>query len=600
MRTLKWTAIAGMTVALPLAAMFGFQRAAPEPKEESERAEVEATECRFTVGQRAAFRLESDVETVGKGAADAPRDHLSATLSWTVDGVESDAWRLRAQLTHVDFTQALSLPAERVRQSVDAPFEVRIDRRCRFVGFGYPTAWKPRTRQLVTSLLKTFEVVAPKQDEAEWTVEQNDGMGTFEARYIRGASSGEVVRHKIAYRRHPMADMVPVKVSVREARATARITGGWLASMTGEEWVSIEVADAVPVSLRQSFRLDRLDEVTPAVAAVSGLDWRDPYTLQVEDPPPAVDPAMKRARYGEVVDRFVGLRAQGPVKSLTAAKLLAKYLRAHPEDAKRLIDDIRAGTLALEARAAAFLALELAGTPEAVEALTVAVQDHQLTALDRSRATFALSEAGPLTLDTADVLERAAYDDSSEVLANSGLLALGSFGARTQEASEMRVWVRDSLRSAHEAAPGEGRRLTALDAMGNAGDPLLFDVLEAAMNDERATVRAHAAAALRRAAPDSAGSWLQARLEGEAHPRVQAELIRTLERFGPPSGAAIDVAGDLLAASDSPRVRKAVISWLGSAADSAPARDLLVAHFHVERDVGLLQLIGRFVPASAL
>ena len=602
MRTFKLLTFVSVAVTVPLMTLFWLNHIAswgPGAAERDEHTSAEVMACQLEAGQQAAFQLSSDVEAVGRGTAEAPHDHLSATLSWIVDSVESDIAQLTARLTDVEMTQSLSLPAERVTQSLDAPFEARLDRRCRFIGFGFAADWKPRTRQLVASLLKTFEFVAPERGQGPWTVEQKDGMGIFEARYTRGVPANALVRQKLVYRRHPMADMIQVRIGIGEARAEALMGDGWLTQVSGREQVTIEVADAEPVMLRQSFRLVRADEAFQAVAVAVSLDWRDPYDLPVEAAP-RVDGAMKQVSYADVVADFASLRAQGPAHSLTAARLLSKYLRAHPADAMRLIDDVRHGALALDLRAAAFLALELAATPESVAALTVAVEDHQLTVLDRSRAAFALSEAGPVTPDTAHVLERAAYDDGSEMLANTGLLALGSFGARTREASEIRAWVRDSLRSAHEAAASEGRRLAVLDAMSNAADPQLFDLLGDAMNDERATVRAHAAAALRRTAPNSAGPWLQERLQSETHPRVQAELVRTLQRFGPPSGESVEMAGDLLSASESPRVRKALISWLGSAAASTEVRDLLVAHFHVEQEVGLLQLIGRFVPASAL
>ena len=559
--------------------------------------------CRFEVGQEAAFRLSSIVEAVGDAATAPPADRLTATLSWRVDEEEVDAWRLQARLHDLNFTQNLSLPHERVQQSLDTPFAVRIDRRCRFVSFGFSPQWRPRTRQLVASLLKTYEFVMPDQRGQEvWTVDQTDGLGTFEARYARPASDEAVVRTKLAYRRHPMADMLKVARQVRHARATGRMAsaGDWLTAIEGREHVHIQVGGTDPVELRQTFKLTREDERFRPASVVENFDWQDPYDMKVEDTPVA-ESGFEHTDYRDIVERFAHLRSQGPSHSFAASRLLAGYLRAHPAHAHRLVADIRAGVIAPSLRPAAFLALEMAGTPESTAALTDALEDPSFTELDRSRAALALSEAGSPTMATAEVLQRAAYDEDSEMVANVGLLALGSLGARTQSADpEVSAAVRASLREALESAPTEGRRLVALDAMGNAADPAFLEPLMDELLDGRSSVRAHAAEALRRAAPGSVGPRLQERLRVETDPAVQVAMIGTLRHFGPPDDSAIAWASDLLAGADSPRVRAALIGWLGSASHATPAREALATHFRVERDVDLLRLIGKFLPASAL
>ena len=604
MRYLRWIALATPVLCLSLATLHHGGGSPQLPRSDrAEDASASHLACRFELGQEAAFRVRSVVEAVVDATTDLPTDRLTATLSWRVNEEGVDSWEMQARLHDVDFTQNLSLPHERVQQALDVPFAVRIDRRCRFVGFGFSPEWQPRTRQFVASLLKTFEFVMPEQRGDEgWTVDQTDGLGTFKAQYALTAPKEAIVRAKVAYRRHRMADMLGVMLQVHHARATARMApaGDWLAAVEGREQVRIQVGGTDPIELRQSFRVTREDDRFRAASAVANLDWQDPYAMKVTDTS-AAGSNFDPANYPDVVDRFAHLRAQGPSHSYAASRLLAGYLRSHPDQAHRLVADIRAGIIAPELRPAAFLALEMAGTAESIGALTDALEDPHMVELDRARAALALSEAGSPTMATAETLRLAAHDSDSEMVASVGLLALGSLGARAEAVdSEVLASVRTSLQEALESAPTEARRLVALDAIGNAADPAFLEPLTDELFDGRSSVRAHAAEALRRSAFVSAGPLLQERLAVETDPRVQIAMIGTLRHLGPPDGSAIALASDLLAGADSPQVRAALIGWLGGASHAAPAREALVAHFRVERDVDLLQLIGKFLPVSAL
>ena len=300
--------------------------------------------CALEVAKKAAFRFHSMVKA--KGSKEG--DRFSATLSWQVVEQAEDSWLLHVGLTDVSLTQRLSLPDERVDQSLDAPFAVRIDRQCRFVELGFSSRWRPRTRQLVASLLRSFEFVWAADGAPRWTVKQQDGLGIYEANY-RGQEDRTVVRKKVAYRPHPMAKTFGVRVHIYGARATARLSddGHWLAEASGREQVQLTVGGAAPVALSQEFSLQRDDSAFwPAPSVVSALDWRDPYELPVQAPSPAPKSAPSNViPYGDAVVRFAQLRGQGPASSYAASRLLADHLRARPGDALRLVEDVRAGKL---------------------------------------------------------------------------------------------------------------------------------------------------------------------------------------------------------------------------------------------------------------
>ena len=95
--------------------------------------------------------------------------------------------------------------------------------------------------------------------------------------------------------------------------------------------------------------------------------------------------------------------------------------------------------------------------------------------------------------------------------------------------------------------------------------------------------------------------------DASEHPTLQARLVRTFGEQATASGqpllaAHVTEAVALLETTEHAGLKEALIKLLGAAATagSAEARAALVAHYHRERYVELLALIGTYVDATEL
>lgn len=603
-RTSKVAIAASLVAASILVFTFGLPRE-PTPRAPARAATAAAApSCRFGPDETAAFTLESTVRDV-RGEDE---DHFRAALSWqVVEQLSATRWRLRAALSGVSHSQALTLAEERVEGPLTDPFFVDVDASCRFVGFGFARDWDPRRRQFVQTMLLTHEFVLPgRRGARRWSASQSDGMGPFEASYelaSEAQGSGlEIQRRKAAYDGQAGAAALGLSIVMVSAEATAsfdRDHPGWLKTSVGSEQVQIVVQGQVEADLLQRFHLTRDDARFVAMRAMDPdeADFGDAFALAVEREPRA-DPQVVQMSYEEALLAFLAQFDGTGDPSYAAARQLATWLKSHPEAAHQLVSALRAGAIDDAARPALFLALELSGTEAARDALSGVLVDERFATVDRARAASALSDIGGPTRSTAELLLARAQDDGDEMVASVSLLGLGRMARRSGD-DELRTYVRASLDRELAAAGDESKTRVLLDAMGNSGDLAFADTLESHLGAESAATRQHAAEALGRLDPVEAGPRLLDRLGRETDPAVSAAMVGAYR--GPPTTDTITLMSDKLAASTSTQERAAIIAWLGAASRTQPeARSLLVAHYHGETNARLMQQIGAFVPPAAL
>lgn len=570
----------------------GTATAAPHAEREGQAADTLA--CHFEPDQRGAFRLESSVHDT---RAPAQEDALTGVLSWRVaETLSTTRWRLRAALSHVEHGQSLTLPEERVTGSLEAPFFIDVDASCRFVGFGFDKRWSARKRQLVQTAISTWEHVLPAAaDATRWRVEQTDGMGSYEASYERLPGRGVgVQRDKAAYKEQDTARTLGLTLQVVGARSTARFDSGWILRAAGRERMRIETSGQLQADLVQRFSVarddDRYSEVPPLAAA--DADFSDAFALAV-DRSRAVDPGLVKVPFERALSDFVARFQQGDA-SFAAARQLAAWLRANPDKAKLLLTTLRGDRVPDKARSALFLALELSGLDESRSVLSSVLEDTSFSRIDRARAASALSDIGEPRLVTAEQLRARSTEEG--IVGNVSLLGLGKLGSRASDHA-VRGYVRTELTAELDKA-GPGYKNVVLDAIGNSGDASFSERVSKELDSDDPVTRRHAAKALGRVDPNS--SSLLAQIEQESDADTRAAIV-TAMRGGKPNAEAIVTLSTQLSSSTSAKERRAIIEWLGAALRTHPAaRDALARHFHNETDARLKQLIGTYLPASAL
>ncbi len=596
------TSLASSVAVLPLIALayavFGGSGTAATAAPQIDRSSSDEAQlgCHFELDQRGAFRLESSVHDT---RAPAKQDALEGVLSWQVaERVSANEWRLRAALSDVEHGQSLTLPEERVSGSLEAPFFVDVDASCRFVGFGFDKSWSPRKRQLVQTLITTWEHVLPGDPSAKhWRVEQTDGVGSYEASYQRLPGRGVGVRRdKAAYKDRDAARTLGLTLQLLGSSSTARYESGWILRAGGRERLRIETSGTLQADLVQNFSVVRDDERFAPVPPLSVVDadFSDAFAMVV-DHTREVDPSLLKVPFEKALADFIALFNQ-PDVSFAAARQLAAWLQANPTKAKLLLAALRAERIPEKARPALFLALEISGHDESRAVLSSVLDDRAFSPLDRARAASALSDIGEPTQASAEQLRARSSDDG--MVGNVSLLGLGNLGSRAKD-SELRDYVRGEL-SAELDSAAQGHKSVVLDAIGNSGDSTFAGRVSEELSSDDPVTRRHAAKALGRMDPAVSAPSLLAQLDEERDPDTRAAIVNAL-KSAKPTPASIAKLSAQLEASQSIKERRALIEWLGAAARTLPAAgEALAAHFRVETDARLKQLIGTYLPASAL
>ncbi len=380
----------GVGIGLAALALVGLGRGdedAPEPRAVENAPEL-PLRCELTRGDTAAFTFESRAALDGE--AEPTEDLFGGELSWVVDDVTGESALLRAQLRSVRLEQTLSREQASADELEGSPFYVRIDSRCRFTGLGFAPGWSASSRRLVTALLDGFEIVLPSDDATRWEVEQQDGVGAFAAHYRVHESGGEqtVVRSKPGYRLDEDTQQAGIRVQLLGARAEARFDParpGWMRSVEGQERVRFLLPGEEPQGFLHRFHIARDDARYLAVRdglSLGDADFTDALALE-DASQPAVDPAMAALDHETVRSRFLALfQESGRSAVYPAARLLAAWLQAHPDESGLLLSDLREGAIDPEAHSALFLALELAGTDASRGVLAEALVDPALTEVD--------------------------------------------------------------------------------------------------------------------------------------------------------------------------------------------------------------------------
>ncbi|WIG98006.1 HEAT repeat domain-containing protein [Myxococcus sp. SDU36] len=574
-----------------------------------------APECRFERQDTAAFSFESTA-TLDEVPAPRVEDHFQGHLSWVVVE-EAQAGRpalLRGALSAVELEQALSQEQVSAVELEDSPFYVRVDTRCRFTGIGFSPRWSGASRRLVSTFLESLEFVLPGDDSTHWSAEQRDGVGVYTAEYRRDEAPGgaaRLVRTKPRYQLDDTAQRIGLRVQVLGATAEADFDperGGWMRRVEGQETLRIHLPGEAPQGFTHRFHLVRedghfvsvRDSVTPEEADFSDVFESDPTT------PSPVDTRLAALDAGAARSRFLAFFGEGGKNAVfPAARFLAGWLRAHPEESALLLTDLRRGAIDETARSAFFLAFELAGTEQSRQVLADALVSRDLSALDRSRAASALADHGEPSRQAADLLLAQARGSDSAMVANVSLLGLGSMAGRTRPGDPLRDELHAALREELVRAAGSNDELAVLDAIGNSGDDAFRTELDERLRTGAPALRGRAAEALGRLSPEVTRPLLVSQLEREPSPGVSTTILRSLSHLAPGAeldltGAELALAGQKLASASSVEERAGVIEWVGRARGQREARRVLAAHFPREPSVHLQQRIGAFVTPSEL
>lgn len=560
----------------------------------------QATNCRLSPGERAAFRLNSTVTAQGQS------DRFDSTMSWEVVALNEGVARVRAAFSSVAFTQELSLPSERASSPEGLPFFLEIDSKCAVVTKAFSSKWDVKTRLLVSTQIENYAFVLPETGQRTWEVKAFDGMGSYTANFTRVDQPSLLIRREKSHHLSKRgAESFGISISLDNARAQANFDEAlpmWWQSVSGQEHVTVRAPGQPEVTMIQHYSLERDDA---QFVSVPMLKWDDPDVSIAKNSASDYRSSQPKSSEFSVLKNkhqsYSGARAafnqaisETPPLYFDAALELAGWLKENPADVGILIAELY-GDLDEESRPTVFHALQLSGTSEAKKALIEIIDERALSDIDQARAVSALADLDEPSQEVVDVLlDRAKTDDTAGKVS---ILAVGTMASRADNTA-LRQHMLTALNDRHSAASYTSERLVLLDAMGNTKDERFLELLNDELGSSTHDIRRHAALALSKLPAEMAKPVLFSRLMEEQDPRVSTTLIKALKKTGAAS-VELTAALDQLLTQSRDNQRTAIVDLLG-AQSSNDARQLLAKQFKREKNVHIKQRIGRYLPAEAL
>lgn len=573
--------------------------------------------CGFLPEEQLEFHVRAVADTkVGSTSGDT-HQVLGARMKWRVlreDG--AGGWLVAAALSGVELEDA-SLTDPAYRGSLEQPFLFHVGRDCGFHGFAFRATTAPPAQARLQSLLQSLELRLPSAPTpAFWTASHEDGLGQYTVLYRQtGATSQEeprVTKTRGPYTRisGPAAGAFKVEAEGSASELVLERDGRWLQRLEGHEHLRLSASGSLLVETRQQLELQRVEAEGPFPMDIDPAAFVSarPVAEQKYEPPPA-DPRLRGMSLSGVLADVTALLEKGDRPAHDIAEVLAQYLRLHPKQASQLLAELRTGPYSDSMHALAFLALEMTGTPEAQKALTEALVDHALGARDRMRAAVALPDVPTPSRESVDALIdmarrlRQTGGTEEEQVASTALRAVGTLSHKVEATQpELARLARTEIRDELSVARGLNEVTSALDAVGNTGDEGLSGELERFQRDDSSVVRARAALAYRRMAPETAtpalANWLGQEKDGTVRQSIIDSMLQVSQAAGgaPVPDDIIAMASTQLASESNPRTRELLIELVGTAAQSSPqARAALAAHFHREPEPQLLALLGHYI-----
>lgn len=412
-------------------------------------------------------------------------------------------------------------------------------------------------RNFLRGMLSAFVFTGPGDAATEWTAQELDTTGVYEARYARqpaGAGELRLRRSKVRYvSMHAQPQVLPHEPG-GQATATFSTTEGWLTAAELDERLvcNFGLLDLQVHYQRQAaLQLSATDRgpVPSDAAALWAGDWSAP----------SGEGEQVRDRALEQEEK----QWQKQLAGVDVAQLLAQLrevLAAEPVDHKALDDvfvrlqwlakfDARAvGALAellqsgqLDGSAAnvALGALGAAGFPEAQRVLLEVRSNAQLPAALRDAAAMAMLQIQQPVPELLQSLAAAANDRDAD--GQCAMLTLGALAPRSRDPIEGGDPVARLLAMEGQVGSGEGLAVW-LRAVGNSGVPAALAIAERHFGNQDAQIRAAACDSVRRVETAPALQFLLERGLVDPAPEVRRTAITALARRAEAAAALRNVA----------------------------------------------------------
>jgi hypothetical protein len=564
------------------------------------------------LGSKAGFGARLRVRAVEASGADTARAQAGTMLAMQLDEIEPN-------------TDATPVSNE-LSAELSRPFFAVLGKDCRIAQTGFAPDLSPEAINWLQGLGNGLSMVVEHEpSQSVWITQEHDSVGHYAARYTRSGSATPrgFVKQRTAYLRvHAQTGTrfkEPLLVRILSSSTSGELDEqhAWLSRVESRDHHQITRANAMLVAdLQTSLSLERSTDAAPLeLSLLSDLRWRNDRQPPLEAAPRRPDPPayMATLTLDDALAQYAALLRSGQQGAFAqAADFLALFLRAQPAYAFEIMARLQRGQVPADLESTLFLALELAGTTEAHDALVQGLSD-QHAARNRARAAAALPDVPNPSEGTLAALATTAREalaetkDETRLVRNSATYALGALELRTRSKNpELAKHALGEIRGQLEKVQSPNELAAALDAVANSGNSAFIADLKPHLDAKDALVRAHAIEAMGHMDPEANKSVFRGLIDAEQDPRIRgtiaqtyADQARRADSLAP--SEVVRGALDVLVREPDPRVRGLLIDLVGPSCASDPrTMQALAEQFKRENDPLLLRQIGRYVPADKL
>ena len=461
---------------------------------------------------------------------------------------------------------------EAVNDALTQPFRVHIAPNGLPVSFEFPAAVAAEHREIIENFIRMFQLAI--EDGKSWVVQEANSSGNYEAAYTRNSPTMLLKeKQRFLSSSSSVSDTLPVL----ESQETIRIDGNndWISDMELDESFSSKDQNgpSVVVTNHASLMLRNTKTATSSASWDFVSSMGASANTQLANTKPAISRAEAERRLRADIAKLDKVK-EG--RSLLIHSL-RNLLLANDEMPFVLLDYMKTEQLSDRTRADLYLALELAGSPQAQAALTSVFTDQNWSFVDAMRAIVALSGVAKPTDDAVSALWDTAYISADgterDELPGTAALALGTLGRNmNKEQDDQYFSLRSGLINGVSSAADTHQRAVYLHALGNTGDPdpTIRNNITPFLNDSAPEVRSAAARTLGRLGSAEVADQLLQSFEQEQNDVVRSSITEALSSWENPTQEAITTIKNAISNEHDENVRYNMAVLLGNSMDKFP------------------------------
>jgi HEAT repeat protein len=506
--------------------------------------------------------------------------HMNADWISTIVAVRPGQYDAELQVANVQFTgdSVKSAPASSVanlQARLSRPFWATFRSDGGLLSMHFFRDEAPSDRNLLQMIAAELQIVRPASGSTSWTAQERDGAGEYSALYLMPAPD-RILKRKLKY---IYTDGVAgaragaVRVSIDRSDITFLLApNGAVEGIDGTNRVRMDLSSA------QSGQLAAVTEFHAgnlrsgrAPELIGSLDRELPNVIDSVVATQKSDAGVIRAEADEALlkgDTTEAILATTFAKDArdSAADRLTALFRRRPEAASAAVDLLVKGG----AKRIVTNALGAAGSLSAVAALSELAHNSNLDEKLRVDAVLAFVQMQHPIVEAMRVVEDLMNDPNANIRSAarmmSGALSRAGRLEHMAEADAMDA----SLITLYKRSQDTNEKTQLLSALGNSAGPSVVPVIEEALHDSTAAIRAAATRALRLAPGPEVDRILATVITSDSDGAVRAAAIFATRFRRPLSATLAHALLSAASADDAKYVRSDAIAVLGQNSTASP------------------------------